>query len=537
MALVIGHEARAIVWAQWRSMANHYGRTRHRGIPITAIFGLLWYGMWAFVAVAVCRVVADPQDVALLKRAAPATLLLQFGYWQIVPIVMVSTGVSLDLSRLIVYPIPHVQLFTIEVLLRVTTSIEMLLISAGIVAGILLNPTLPTTGALAILVFAIFNLFVAAAVKDLLGRLLARKRVREGLVFLLVLMAALPQVLLVSGAAGVTIGWQGYLLDWWTPWGATAALSFDAGTWGSAAMQLTSTAPAWLIGSNQFERTILFDSAEAGSRGRSEGRRLQVLDAPLRVMSAIFKDPLAALVEKEVRFLSRSARFRLLFLMGFSFGLLIWLPMAIRGDGKSFIQTNYLTVVTGYALMLLGEICFWNTFGLDRGAAQAYFTMPVSMSTVLRSKNVAALFFILLEFLTVSALCALLRMPVTASTFAEALCVTIVFSVFLMSFGNLLSVRHPRPVDPAQSWRHGASGRAQAYLLLLYPAAAGPVALAFGARFAFDSEAAFYGVLLLDLLIGLVLYSIALESSAKTAEHNREGIVQALSRAEGPAAG
>ena len=35
-----------------------------------------------------------------------------------------------------------------------------------------------------------------------------------------------------------------------------------------------------------------------------------------------------AQLEKELRFLSRAPRFRLVFMMGFSFGLLIWAPMA-----------------------------------------------------------------------------------------------------------------------------------------------------------------------------------------------------------------
>jgi hypothetical protein len=191
-------------------------------------------------------------------------------------------------------------------------------------------------------------------------------------------------------------------------------------------------------------------------------------------------------------------------------------------------------VVCAYALMLLGEVCFWNNLGLDRGAVQAYFTMPVRLSTVLRSKNLAAMFFIVLELLVVSLLCTLLRMPVTFGTFIEALCVTVVLAVFLMSFGNLLSVRYPRPVDPGQSWKSGSVGRSQAYLLFLYPAAAGPIALAFGAAYAFDSRLAFYGVLLLDLLIGCVVYVIALESAVKTAEVNKEDIVLTLSKAEGP---
>jgi hypothetical protein len=134
----------------------------------------------------------------------------------------------------------------------------------------------------------------------------------------------------------------------------------------------------------------------------------------------------------------------------------------------------------------------------------------------------------------VSLFCALLRMPVTLSSVSEALAVTLVFATFLLSFGNMLSTRYPRAVDPSQSWRSGSVGRSQAFLLFLYPAAAAPIALAFGAEFAFESRTAFYGVLLLDLLIGLIIYAIALESSVHTAEESKEYMVMTLSKSEGP---
>jgi ABC-2 type transport system permease protein len=531
---VIGRQALAIIWAQWRSLTNYHSRSRNSRVPITALFALVWYGLWAFLSIAVARMTADPESIPLLITALPGAMLLVFIYWQIVPIMMVSTGVSLDLSRLLVYPIPHVQMFTIEVLLRVTTCVEMLLVSAGFAYGLVRNPGLSGWGALAVIVFACCNLFVSAGLKDLLGRLLIRKGFREALVFLLVLIAALPQLLLVAGPPKSSRGVFEALAGRGSPWGATARLSLGNLDIVAMVALVFWTALAWYFGRNQFERTLRFDVAEAKAAGKSTRHRNATFEVLLGFVSRILRDPLAALVEKEIRVLSRSARFRLLFLMGFSFGLLIWLPMAFRRDPNSFFRTNYLTVVSGYALMLLGEVCFWNNLGMDRGATQAYFTMPVPFATVLRAKNIAAVFFILLELSMVSLFCALLRMPVTIFNVAEAFAVTLVFATYLLSFGNLVSIRYPRPVDPAQSWRSGSVGRAQAYLLLLYPAAAAPVALAFGAEFAFDNRAAFYGVLLIDFIIGLLLYGIALESSARTGEANKEFIVMALSKAEGP---
>jgi ABC-2 type transport system permease protein len=447
---------------------------------------------------------------------------------------MVSSGVSLDLPKVLVYPIPHAQLFTIEVLLRVTTCVEMLLVSGGIAVGILRNPQLPVWSVLPIAVFAMFNLFVSAGLKDLLGRLMARRGSREAMVFVLVLIAAVPQVLLTASPSQGSLRGVEAFIGPGTPWGATARFALGSMEPVAVVMLILWAVLAWLFGRTQFERTLHFDAAEANASGRSKSTREGAGDKFLRVVGRLFPDPMGALVEKEIRFLSRSPRFRLLFLMGFSFGLLIWLPMAARREPDSFFQTNYLTVVCAYALMLIGEVCFWNSFGLDRGAVQAYFTMPISLLTVLRAKNVAAMFFVFLELTLVSLFCTLLRMPVTLASVTEAFAVTLVFAMFLLSFGNLLSVRYPRPLNPTQSWRSGSVGRAQAYLLFLYPAAAGPVALAYGARYAFDNTYAFYAVLFIDLLIAISVYTISLESAAKTADEMKESIVLALSKAEGP---
>ncbi|MCP5117701.1 MAG: hypothetical protein GY953_43315, partial [bacterium] len=131
------------------------------------------------------------------------------------------------------------------------------------------------------------------------------------------------------------------------------------------------TALAYALGRWQFERSLVFDRDEAGAAA-GRRRRASWMDGLFRWPSLFFSDPLAALVEKELRFLSRAPRFRLVFVMGFSFGLLVWLPIAFAGGrgGGSVFASNYLTFVSVYALLLLAEATFWNAFGFDRAAAQ-----------------------------------------------------------------------------------------------------------------------------------------------------------------------
>jgi ABC-2 type transport system permease protein len=89
-------------------------------------------------------------------------------------------------------------------------------------------------------------------------------------------------------------------------------------------------------------------------------------------------------------------------------------------------------------------------------------------------------------------------------------------------------------VDPDQSWRRNSAGRVQATLIFIYLMIATPIGLASAARFAFHSDFAFYAVLSFDLLLGMVVYWIAMESAVATAMQQRESIITALSQGDGP---
>jgi ABC-2 type transport system permease protein len=319
------------------------------------------------------------------------------------------------------------------------------------------------------------------------------------------------------------------------PWVAAGRLAAGGNVILPLCVVLMWTALAYAFGRWQFERNLRFDITEIKAKDTIQSNRIGLLERVFQLLPRLFPDPLGVLVEKEIRVLSRSARFRLVFLMGFSFGLLIWLPLAMGGNGStSVLSTHYLTAVTIYSVMLLGEVCIWNIFGFDRGAVQLYYSVPVRLSTVILAKNITAVFFIVIEMLLISLVCSLLRMPVTLSSLAETFFVVMTMTLFLLSIGNVMSIRNPRSVDPDQSWRRSSAGGVQATLIFIYLLVAAPIALAYGARFAFDTHVAFYAVIAFDLLLGLVVYSLAMESTLQAASLRKEEIITALSRGEGP---
>ncbi len=530
--------ARAILWAHWRTMRNFYPRA---GAAWTAVIGVLWYGFWLTASVAVVRIFGDPANLRLMRSTLPGGLMLVFMYWQVAPLLMAATGASLELRKLLVYPIPHAQLFSIEAMLRITAGIEMVMVLLGVAAAVVLNSRLTKWGIAAVAAYILFNLFLAVGLRDLVARLLARKRVREIAFVVLVLAAAMPQMLLTRSASAEARMRAIALRDSWAGWPWTAASNLTMGLGGltPAAVLLAWTVAAALFGRWQFARTLRFDAQAAAASSSRWASRPGLMEWLYRLPSMLLADPLGALIEKEIRSLLRSPRFRLVFLMGFTFGLVIWLPISLgrRGLSSSILGANYLTVVSVYSLLLLSEVCFWNSFGFDRSGAQVYFLAPLPFSRVLIGKNLSSLFFIALEITAVTSVCALLGLPLSRQRLAEAYAVAGVIAIFLMAAGNLLSIHQARGVNPATSFRTNSAGRIQAILFAIYGVAFFPVGLAYLARYAFDSQPAFFLVLAVDAAIGLVMYRIALDSAVEAAERTKEKMVAALSTGEGPIAG
>jgi ABC-2 type transport system permease protein len=185
-------------------------------------------------------------------------------------------------------------------------------------------------------------------------------------------------------------------------------------------------------------------------------------------------------------------------------------------------------------LFLLAQVTYGNAFGFDGSAAQLYFAAPVGISRALAGKNIAAAIFIFLEIAAVAAACSLLRLGISPSQIAEAFLVTAIAALYLLGIGNLSSVNYPRPMSARRVSAGGGAGRTQGVLFLLYPVALLPVFLAYLARYAFDNQVVFYGILAFAAALGVAIYWMAMESAVLAARNRRETILAELSRGEGP---
>jgi len=532
----------AILRAQLLSM-RMAGR---RGAILSVITGIAWYGLWTAAAVAVWFAVSRA-EAGWLRAFLPLGLLGICAYWQAMPILSASMGSSLDMRKLLVYPAPHGKLFFVETLLRLTTGMEMVMVLAAGALGLLRNragggwPALPRTLA-AVLIYILFNLLLASGTRSLLVRLLSRRKVRELLAFFLLMIWMVPRFLLMTGHlhAGSLQGAGGAMQTAAWPWTAAAHLALGDSTLLALLSICCWTLLAGWFGRTQFERGLRFDAAAAQATPLRNGITpwQSLAEIFYRFPGLVFRDPLAAIVEKELRSLSRTPRYRMVFVMGFSFGLMLWLPMILGSSAErhTTLSRHFLTVICVYALTLLGQVSYWNCFGFDRSAAQIYFAAPPPLGATLAGKNIASLVFIYLEVAILVVITTALRVSFGYVQVLETLVVVGVCSLYMMAMGNISSVQYPRPLNPVQVSQGGASSRFQALIFLLYPLSLIPVFLAYLARYAFNSDLVFSLVLAFAAVIGGVVYWIAMDSAVHSAIARREKIIQDLSQGEGPIA-
>ena len=524
----------AILRAQWLSM--RWGR----GSALAVIAAIVWYGMWTAVAITIGFFCATAMP-AEMAPAVPLGLLAVCAYWQLIPIFSASMGSSLDMRKLLVYPVPHQKLFLVEVLLRVTTAIEMLLVLTAAAIGLLLNPRAGGISAAPRLLaagglFVAFNLLLSSGLRSILERLLSKRRVREVLALVVALIWVLPRFLISleyrpKGMMRIAAGFQAVGL----PWTAMAHLVAPTGSdvWAWVSLFGWACFALW-FGRSQFERNLRYDPIAAQSTPIAVTRqRGSIMDRFYAIPSALWRDPLAAIVEKELRSMARTPRFRMVFIMGFTFGLVVWFPMITRGHGHR--QSPYfLVIVCVYALTMLGQVSFFNSFGFDRSAAGFYFAAPPPISKTLLGKNIAAMMYIFVEAIILCGVTTALRLTNGLMDIVRTLLALAVCSLYLVSIGNVSSVRFPRAMVAERVSQGGSSRSFNGLMFLLYPVSMIPVALAYLAEYALDSWIAFAAVLGAAAAIGGAVYRYSMQSAVATATTDREVILQELSRGDGP---
>ncbi len=507
---------------------------RRGGAVFSAITGLVFYGFWTVLAAGAASFFADPGNAAAFLPVLSSGLLFVTLYWQLAPVISAGFGAALDLRKLLAYPIPRSKLFTVEVLLRLTSCAEMLIILAGGVIGLLRNPLYGAKASVFIfggaLLFTATNILCSTGARYLIERLFLRSRLKEALLFLLVVVGIAPQVFLFLNVRKSMLVRIAPSQVFW-PWAAIARLMLGQPIMLSAGVSLLYLVAAWAFGRWQFERSIRYDAGSLKRSGNdSPGRGIG--EAFFRLPSRMLRDPLAALVEKELRTLARISRFRMAYAMSCVFGIVLFLPLMRDPDPASFFFRNALPLMALYGLMMMGPITYWNAFGFDRSAAQGYFSWPIRFRDALIAKNIAVAFLLMPQIVAISLVGKVARLPWSPAKFFETMVVVLIAALYWFSVGNICSVRMPRAMDPEKM--NQMANRVQALTIWTAPFLLLPIALAYWARAVFESELVFSGILLVAAAIGAIVYKVGLDSATSTASERREAILLQLGRSDGP---
>jgi hypothetical protein len=526
----------AILWAQFLSMRLRKGRSARSGAIFSSVTGLFFYAVFAFFGWALMLLFSDPDESAKFMPLLSGILLFAMLYWQLAPVITASFGASIDLRKLMAYPIPRRTLFLVEVLLRAMTSFDMLLVLTGICAGLLRNPQYGARSAPYILsgalAFVAMNVLLSAGIRSLLERFFLRTRFKEIFFLMLVLMGLTPQLLLLANVKkpAALLRFAPSHAVW--PWATMARLMLHEG---SAFVVLA--AVAWVCGAllfsrRQFDRTLRFDGAMTAARKERETAPDRFTERIFRMPSRFLSDPLAALMEKELRTLTRIARFRMAYGMSCFFGVLIFAPAIRRQHEGSTFLIYALPLMAVYGLLMLGQITYWNSFGFDRSAAQGYFCWPVRFRDALIAKNLTVMLLMVPQIFLVSLVAHAFHIPSSPGKIAETFAVMTIAALFWFGIGNVMSVRMPRAMNPDKM--NQMSNKLQALTILAAPLVLLPIVLAYWARAVFANEFVFAGILAIAAILGAIFYGVGLDSAVRSAVTGREAMLLELSRADGP---
>ena len=395
-----------------------------------------------------------------------------FMFWQFFPVMATALTETMDSSELLRFPLNYRSYVLVRLVYGALDPATVLgsLWLIGITLGIgWARPALFAWAALVLGVFGVVNMLLTQMVFAWIERWLAQRRTREifaVLFFLLIISFQLigPLLSRYGDQSNATFHQAGRVAG---PVQAVLPPGIAASAIASAVNGRHTAALLLLLGLSLYGAgflRVLSVRLRAQYRGEnlSEVGRSERLARAERVRAGWellgLPGPVAAVVEKEFRYLSRSGPVLLTFVtpivMLFVFGL-----GGRSGPGSGFLQhwpELALPVGAGYALLLLTNLIY-NNFGPDGGGIQFYLTSPASFRSVMLGKNIAHLGVLAAEVVVLWLGASLLyRMP-SAAAVLLTLAGLLFAAPMNLAAGNLLSLYSPKKTEFGTFGRQRAS--------------------------------------------------------------------------------
>ncbi len=533
----------AIVRARWQTFVHSLSTVRGRVEVVSRIFIGLFFAVFAVGGA--FGMAAGAWVVARQGRLEWLSVLLWpvFLFWQLFPIMTAAFAQALDSTDLLRFPLSYRLYFVVRLVygsLDPATALGSAWL-LGMAAGIgLAQPRLLLWAALVLLAFALVNVLLSRMVFAWIERWLARRRTREilGIIFFLTLVSFQligPLTERYGRRVGPDVMRRAQqvvaLQRPFPPALAAAAIAGPAraeyttsflglallGAWGGAFFWLLHLRlRAQFRGENLSE--VAAPKAAVGKSPVRPGWNLPGLPGPI-----------AAMVEKELRYLSRSGPMLLTLVMPVIMLVIILLQSGDRGNFLARAPDYAFPVGAAYALLILTNIVY-NSFGADSSGMQLLFAAPVRFRQVVLAKNLAHAAIFALEMVLVWATVGLMTRLPSVSVTVVTLAAVLFAAPLDLATGNLLSVYYPAKVELGKFGRQRAS---QTTVLVSF----GARLVLFGAAGIVILVARSYGSLWLAAPIflalgalGFVVYARVLRVVERAANARRETIIGEVSR-------
>jgi ABC-2 type transport system permease protein len=476
-------------------------------------------------------------------------LWLLFLFWQLFPVMASAFTENVDSSNLLRFPLSFRSYFVIRLVygsLDPSTIIGGLWL-LGVSLGIgIARPGLFLWAALVLIVFGIFNVLFSRMIFSWIERWLAQRRSREimGAVFFVFIICFqfIGPLMTRYGEhrhpPAFTITAQVLRYERAFPPGLAAA-AIAGGFNGAFAQALGAFAIGcvytlailWLLNIRLRAQYHGENLSEAAAR-KSSPKEKSALRLSWNISG--IPGPIAAVLEKEVHYLSRSGPMLFTFVMPVIILLLFRLGpsgvLAKHSDFLSHAPDLAFPVGAAYALLILTNLVY-NSFGADAVGMQFYYVSPVRFREILMGKNLTHALLLAGEVIMVwLAVCFMFRPPALDVTFATVTGVSFAFLLNLTA-GNLLSIYTPKKID------YGTFGKQRASTTTVF-ASLGIQAAVFGLAAITLLIARLYGkiwlaAVIFSILAGLaaIAYMFVLKRVDRIALDRRDAILVELCRA------
>jgi ABC-2 type transport system permease protein len=380
-------------------------------------------------------------------------------FWQMFPVMSTAFSGTVDSTNLVRFPLSYRSYYLIQLVdgLIGPASLIPCLWLLGIMLGIAVcSPSLFLPAALVLATFGLVNLLLSRMVLSWVERWMQQRRTREifGLIFF-VLMMSMQFIGPIMGRIEhkqkrevTAVVQQFSALQKPLPPGAAAEAIADV-----AKGDLRNSALYFSVlgayGAAFFSLLGVRTKALYRGENLSEVARKQksTIDRRLKPGWDVFgwPGPIAAMFEKEIRYLSRSGQMLLALLSPL---LLTVLFKFQSNTGNPLMRTSSRAFQVGAALAVMSTMnMFQNSFGGDGGGLQMFYAAPVKFRQIMLGKNLAHAAVCAAELAAVSLALAFFGLippiEVVVSTLAAALFAIIAEA----TVGNMLSLYVPKKID------------------------------------------------------------------------------------------